>query len=168
MASCPDPTTHMLCVLEQVICTSLTWAQRPGYMSFLKGLPVISIKVYTFVVKGVHFVPNWFSPKDSSTYISSSLPKKFLCHIWSFLCYEINHNVEGQLIFFPSEATVGRAGNAVLPGICSRQQAVLSRWYNVSQVKVIHFAVLLKYYFIILSGYRILGETQNYIDRPHY
>ena len=86
----------------------------------------------------------------------------------SFLCYEVNHNVEGQLIFFPSEATVGRAGNAVLPGICSRQQAVLSRWYNVSQVKVIHFAVLLKYYFIILSGYRILGETQNYIDRPHY
>ena len=24
MASCPDPTTHMLCVLGQVICTFLT------------------------------------------------------------------------------------------------------------------------------------------------
>lgn len=32
---------------------------------------------------------------------------------------------------------------------------------NVSQVKVIHFAVLLKYYFIILSGYRILGEASK-------
>ena len=120
MASCPDPNIHMLCVLGQVICIVLTWTQRPGYMCLLKGLPVISVKVYTFVIKGVHFVPNWFSPKDSSTYISSSPPKKFICQIWSFLCYEVNHNVEGQLIFFPSEAMVGRAGNAVLPGVCSR------------------------------------------------
>ena len=56
-------TIHMLCVLGQDICIFLTWAQRPVYMSFLKGLPGITIKFCTFFVKGVHFVTNCFVEK---------------------------------------------------------------------------------------------------------
>ena len=42
--SWPNPATHMLCVLGQVICNFLTWIGGPGYMSFLKDLPVMSVK----------------------------------------------------------------------------------------------------------------------------
>ena len=93
MASCSDPTTHMLCVLGQVIHIFLTLAQRLGYMSFLKGLPVITIKFCTFFVKGVHFVHCLVQKPPVPTFLHQP-SKKFLCHIWSFLCYEINHNVE--------------------------------------------------------------------------
>ena len=37
-----------------------------------ESLSVISITFYTFVIKGVHFLPIWFSRKDSFAYISSS------------------------------------------------------------------------------------------------
>ena len=49
---------------------------------FLKGLPVMSIKVCKFMDNDVHFPPKCFSLKHLSIYISSPpVQKKFMCQI---------------------------------------------------------------------------------------
>ena len=78
--SWPNPATHVLCVLGQVICIFLTWIGRPGYTSFLKESWVW--RVYTVMVNDVHFPPKCFSPEDLSTY-ASSLPTQIEICVWN-------------------------------------------------------------------------------------
>ena len=79
---------------------------------------------------------------------------------------EINQNIEWQLGFLPSKTTVGTAGNAVLPGVCSRRKDCPFQLVKYkSKLNAVHFVVLSDDYFIFLQGYMMLKETHNYMDR---
>ena len=68
--SCPDPATHMPCVLGKIICSFLIWTADTCYMGSLNILPVINIKsLFTFHGQFCSFFhQDMFIWKDISTY----------------------------------------------------------------------------------------------------
>ena len=94
--SCPDPATHMLCVLGQVIYSFLIWTADNCYMGSLNILLVINIEsLFTFMANLGYFPVAMFIWNNFSTYLLGS-ERIFVCQIMIIPLIKINQNDLGK------------------------------------------------------------------------
>ena len=121
----------------------ITWGFWKDYQSWIW-------RIYTFVVRGVHFQPKHFSVKDLSTYVRFFL--KYIKKVSNdhFSGMKLIR-VEWQLRVFSSEATAGSKKYSTLLNFLVGPRHLFPGWYHLSQDSM-PFTLLspIRLYFIFL------------------
>ena len=95
--SCPNPATHMLCVLGQVIHSFLIWTAGTCYMDSLNILLFINIKcLFTFMDNFGYFPVDMFIWNNFSTYLLGARKNNYVSNNDYYSLIKISQNDLGK------------------------------------------------------------------------